>query len=50
MCTAGVYCCLELDEYGKFERKARTIPTTTDNPTLVTSWDQVSGRGQLVYL
>lgn len=38
--SAGVYCVLELDEYGKFERKARTQPTGTDDPTLLTSWDQ----------
>ena len=39
--TAGLYCCLEVDEYGKFERKARTLPTNTDTATLNTSWDQV---------
>ncbi len=38
--TAGLYCCLELDEYGKFERKARTLPTNTDGVTLETTWDQ----------
>lgn len=37
----GIYCCLELDEYGKFERKARTLPVTMDNATLITTWDQV---------
>ena len=36
----GLYCCLELDEYGKFERKARTLPTNTDGVTLITTWDQ----------
>ena len=40
--AVGLYCCLELDEYGKFERKARTLPTNTDNATLTTTWDQVS--------
>ena len=39
--SVGIYCCLELDEYGKFERKARTLPVTLDNATLNTTWDQV---------
>jgi len=39
---AGLYCCLELDEYGKFERKARTLPSSTDTATLNTTWDQVT--------
>ena len=40
--TVGIYCCLELDEYGKFERKARTCPVTMDNATLISTWDQVT--------
>ena len=39
--AVGIYCCLELDEYGKFERKARTLPVTMDNATLISTWDQV---------
>ena len=39
--AVGIYCCLELDEYGKFERKARTCPVTMDNATLISTWDQV---------
>ena len=39
--AVGLYCCLELDEYGKFERKARTTPTNADNVTLIATWDQV---------
>lgn len=39
--TASLYCCLELDEYGKFERKARTLPSNNDPVTLITTWDQV---------
>lgn len=38
--SAGLYCCLELDEYGKFERKACTLPTNTDGIALETTWDQ----------
>ena len=39
--SVGIYCCLEMDEYGKFERKARTLPASMDNATLSTTWDQV---------
>ena len=35
----GLFCGLELDEYGKFDRKARTRPATTDLTTLNTVWD-----------
>ncbi len=30
---------MELDEYGRFDRKARTRPAVTDPSTLTTVWD-----------
>ena len=33
------YCCLEVDDYGKFDCKARTPVANADND--VTTWDQV---------
>ena len=36
----GLHCALELDEYGRFDRKARTLPVNTDMTTLTTTWDQ----------
>lgn len=36
----GLHCALELDEYGRFDRKARTLPSNTDPTTLSTTWDQ----------
>ena len=29
-----------MDEYGRFDRKARTLPSNTDPTTLSTTWDQ----------
>ena len=40
-CTGGIYCAVELDEYGKFERKAKTLPVQNDATTLGATWDQV---------
>ena len=34
----ATYCCLEVDDYGKFDRKAHTPVANTDND--VTIWDQ----------
>ena len=33
-------CALEVDEYGRFDRKARTLPAMPDTATLITNWDQ----------
>ena len=40
-CTGGIYCAVELDEYGKFERKVKTLPVLNDATTLGATWDQV---------
>ena len=37
--SGGVYCAVELDEYGRFERKARTLPVPAE-PAI--TWDQVT--------
>ena len=39
LCTVGLFCGLELDEYGRLDRKARTRPANTDLTTLNTVWD-----------
>ena len=36
--VTGTYCCLEVDDYGKFDRKARTPVANAEND--VTTWDQ----------
>ena len=37
---SDVYCALEVDEYGRFYRKARTSFGTTSNETDI-KWDEV---------
>ncbi|KAL5477962.1 hypothetical protein EMCRGX_G024828 [Ephydatia muelleri] len=37
---AGLYCALELDEYGRLDRKARTTPTSFDPVKSAASWDE----------
>ena len=46
----ATYCCLEVDDYGKFDRKARTPVANVEND--VTTWDQayeleINGAQQL---
>ena len=45
-----MYCCLEVDDYGKFDRKARTPAANAENDVI--TWDQayeleVQGAQQL---
>ena len=41
MCLlSDMYCALEVDEYGRFYRKARTSFGTTSNETDI-KWDEV---------
>ena len=42
--AAGLYCALELDEYGRLDRKARTTPTSFDPVKSAASWDEVGSH------